>query len=173
MLAFISWTYPSVQEWINYNFNVTFLIFVCPPKQWASHKFSTPRSRSCTTFSTKLITLQHKKIEDRKILFVGLWSGYQVYKYEMHISNYRWCTRAVCAVKIWHCAILLCQRVRNWKGMCVVLCSCVRYIEIYTEQRTFGDSINFQNIAYKNTQTLKRCILINIFSLSTQMVLIY
>ena len=31
---------------------------------------------------------------------------YQVYKCEMRISDSRWCTRAVCAMKIWHCALL-------------------------------------------------------------------
>ena len=27
--------------------------------------------------------------------------------------------------------------------MCVVLCCCIQYVEIYTEQRAFADSINF------------------------------
>jgi len=34
---------------------------------------------------------------------------YQVYKYEILISDNRLYTRAVCAIKIWHCAILLCH----------------------------------------------------------------
>ena len=34
---------------------------------------------------------------------------YEVYKYEMRISHNRWCIRADCAVKIKHCAILLCH----------------------------------------------------------------
>ena len=32
-------------------------------------------------------------------------------------------------------------RVSNWKSMCMVLCCCVQYVEIYTEQRIFADSI--------------------------------
>ena len=32
---------------------------------------------------------------------------YQVYKYEMRISDNRWCTRAVCSIWIRHCTILL------------------------------------------------------------------
>ena len=33
-------------------------------------------------------------------------------------------------------------RVIKWKSVCIVLC-CVQYVEIYTEQRTFAESINF------------------------------
>ena len=35
---------------------------------------------------------------------------HQMYKYEMRIPDNRWCNRAVCAINIWHCAILLCHR---------------------------------------------------------------
>ena len=57
--------------------------------------------------------------------------------------------RAVCAIKIWHCAFFVSStsvrraRVINWKSVCIVWCSCVQYIEIYTEQRAFADGINF------------------------------
>ena len=34
-------------------------------------------------------------------------------------------------------------RVTNWKSVCVVLCCCTQYVEIYTEERAFEDSINF------------------------------
>ena len=36
-----------------------------------------------------------------------------------------------------------CARVINWKSVSIVLCCCVQYVEIYTEQRAFADSINF------------------------------
>ena len=49
---------------------------------------------------------------------------YQVYKYGMRISDNRWCTTAVYAIRIWHCPILLCHqqvsdepRVINWKSV--------------------------------------------------------
>ena len=35
---------------------------------------------------------------------------YQVCKYEMRISDDRWCTRAICVVTIWHCSSLLCHQ---------------------------------------------------------------
>ena len=34
-------------------------------------------------------------------------------------------------------------RVIYWKSVCIVLCCCVQYVEIYTEQRASTDSINF------------------------------
>ena len=68
---------------------------------------------------------------------------------EMRISDNKWCIRAVCDTKIWHRAILLplnkCQTrtSENWKRVCIVLCCCVQYVDIYTEQRAFADGINF------------------------------
>ena len=35
---------------------------------------------------------------------------YQVYKYEIRISDNKWCTRAVRSIKIWRCAIFLCHQ---------------------------------------------------------------
>ena len=32
-------------------------------------------------------------------------------------------------------------QVINWKSVCIVLC-CVKYVEIYPEQRAFADSVN-------------------------------
>ena len=34
-------------------------------------------------------------------------------------------------------------RVVNWKIVCIVLCCCVQYVEIYAEQRAFADGIIF------------------------------
>ena len=34
-------------------------------------------------------------------------------------------------------------RVINWKSVCIVLCCCVQYFEIYTEHWTFADSVKF------------------------------
>ena len=63
----------------------------------------------------------------------------------MRISDNRWRTRAVCAVKIRHCAILLCQMRTNekLKSVCIMLCCCVKYVEICTEQRELADGIDF------------------------------
>ena len=75
---------------------------------------------------------------------------YQVYDFEMRISNNRWCTRAICAIKnltLHHFVVSSTNvrraRVINWKSVCIVLCCCVEYVEIYTENRAFADSINF------------------------------
>ena len=34
-------------------------------------------------------------------------------------------------------------RVLNWISVCTVLCCCIQYVEIYTEERAFGNNINF------------------------------
>ena len=34
--------------------------------------------------------------------------------------------------------------VKNQKSVYIMLCCCVQYVEIYTEQRAFADSINFR-----------------------------
>ena len=53
---------------------------------------------------------------------------YQVYKCEMRISDNGWCTGAVCAIKVWHRANLLChQRVSDaheWliEKVCALCC---------------------------------------------------
>ena len=54
--------------------------------------------------------------EDEVHVHVHLWTrgklleGQKSYQYETRISDNRWCTGAVCAVKIWHCDILLCRQ---------------------------------------------------------------
>ena len=60
------------------------------------------------------LVVNYNYISIRKINWVNF-DIYQVYKYEMRISGDRWCTRAICAIKIWHCAILLChQQASDW-----------------------------------------------------------
>ena len=36
-----------------------------------------------------------------------------------------------------------CAWVINWKSICIALCCCVQFVEIFTEQRSFADCINF------------------------------
>ena len=75
---------------------------------------------------------------------VWMFGSYQVYKYELRISDNRWCTCEVCAMKIWLCTIIVSStsvrrlRVINWKRVWIVLCCCVQCVE-----RAFADSINF------------------------------
>ena len=74
---------------------------------------------------------------------------YHMIKYEMRISDKRWCTRAVYAIKIWHapfcyvikkCQMHTSDKLEKCVHSVVLLCS---NVEIYTKQKTFAVSINF------------------------------
>ena len=55
-------------------------------------------------FDIRKLWVKHKKTIQKNF------GVRQVYKYEMRISDNIWCTKAVSAIKIWHCVILLCHQ---------------------------------------------------------------